>query len=71
MFPWFGRLLYTGIYLSLYTALPGLSPGVIAGIVVGTTVGLVLIVGFLLLVFFCGIIVAGMWTCLEECGIWA
>ena len=54
-----------------HAALPGLSPGVIAGIVVGTTVGLVLIVGFLLLVFFCGIIVAGMWTCLEECGIWA
>ena len=56
MFPWFGRLVYTSIYLSLYTALP---PGAIAGIVVGTTVGLVLIVGFLLLVFFCGILVAG------------
>ena len=43
------------------TTQPGLSPGVIAGIAVGTTVGLVLIVGFLLLVFFCGILVAGMW----------
>ena len=65
MLPWFGRLVYTSIYLSLYTALP---PGVIAGIVVGTIVGLVLIVGFLLLVFFCGILVAGMYTCSEEWG---
>ena len=41
--------------ISLPTALPGLSPGLIAGVVVGTIVGLVLIVGFFLLVFFCGI----------------
>ena len=51
------------------TALPGLSPGAIAGITVGTIVGLVLIVGFLLLLFFCGILVAGTWIFSEEvCG---
>ena len=51
------------------TALPGLSPGAIAGIAVGTIVGLVLIVGFLLLIFFCGILVSGTWTFSEEvCG---
>ena len=44
------------------TALPGLSPGAIAGIAVGTIVGLVLTVGFFLLVFFCGVLVAGRWT---------
>ena len=33
------------------TTLPGLSPGAIAGIAVGTIIGLVLIVGFLLLIF--------------------
>ena len=54
--------------ISLPTALPGLPPGAIAGIVVGTIVGLVLIVGFFLLVF-CGILVAGMWTCSQSvCG---
>ena len=52
----------TLISVSLPTALPGLSPGAIAGIAVGTIVGLVLIVGILLLVFFCGILVAGRWT---------
>ena len=45
--------------------LPGLSPGAIAGIAVGSITGLVLIVGFLLLVFFCGVVVAGMLTCLK------
>ena len=54
------------VSISLPTALPGLSPGAIAGIVVGTIVGLVLIVGFFLLVFFCGILVAGMSTCSQS-----
>ena len=57
------KLVHWYLSLSLPTALPGLYPGVIAGVVVGTIVGLVLIVGFFLLVFFCGILVAGMWTC--------
>ena len=57
------------VSISLHTALPGLSPGVIAGVVVGTIVGLVLIVGFFLLVFFCGVLVAGRWTCSQSvCG---
>ena len=47
------------------TALPSLSAGAIAGIAVGTITGLVLIVGFFLLVFFCGVVVAGMLTCLK------
>ena len=42
------------------TTLPSLSPGAIAGIAVGTIVGLVMIVGILLLVFLCGVLVAGM-----------
>ena len=60
------KLVHWYLSLSLPTALPGLSPGVIAGIVVGTIVGLVLIVGFFLLVFFCGILVAGRWTCSQS-----
>ena len=51
------------------TTLPSLSPGAIAGIAVGTIIGLVMIVGILLLVFLCGILVAGMWVFSEEmCG---
>ena len=51
------------------TTLPSLTPGAIAGIAVGTIIGLVMIVGILLLVFLCGVLVAGMWVFSEEmCG---
>ena len=48
------------IFISLPTALPSLSPGVIAGIAVGTIVGLVLIVALVFIVYFCRVLVAGM-----------
>ena len=57
---WQGGLIGTHILLTLPKAQPGMSPEIIAGIAVGA---MVLIVALFFIVFSCGVLVAGTWTC--------